>query len=314
MWRNVTIAGSSARRALLGAAAVFAAALIAIAAGAPANAEDAAPIAETTPAAASPAAAGSVAAIASPAAASSPAVAASATDTAAPAILAPPPADGAAPANMVDTPPDGAAVPPSTEEIPPSVPLPQTAAQDIDGPAAAATSAEPYNPEIARYQEEQSGISNQQQLQNLSEFLSEGEITSPIGVGLREARRKLATGQMVDGLLVVEVKEGSPAAAAGLHVSTTTRKVKNVMTVLAMATAVAIMPPAIMLAPLIDAVPEPYDMIIGVDGTRVSNFLDFQDRMQNLKPGETVYFSVVRDGRRLQIPVVVPKGTALNTF
>ncbi len=31
---------------------------------------------------------------------------------------------------------------------------------------------------------------------------------------------------------------------------------------------------------------ESYDMIIGVDGSRVTNFLDFQDRMHDLQPGE----------------------------
>lgn len=34
---------------------------------------------------------------------------------------------------------------------------------------------------------------------------------------------------------------------------------------------------------------ESYDMIIGVDGTRVMNFLDFQDRMTDLQPGEVIY-------------------------
>ncbi len=144
--------------------------------------------------------------------------------------------------------------------------------------------------------------------------MSEGEVTSPIGIGLREARRKLLSGQVAEGLLVVEVKKGSPAATAGLHAYN--RTAKNVATAIAMAASVAVMPPAVLLIPLIDAVPvgESYDMIIGVDGTRVSNFLDFQDRMQNLKPGETVYLSVVRDGRRMQIAVAVPKDAALNTF
>jgi hypothetical protein len=341
VWRNVTIAGSSARtRALV--AAAFAAPLIALAISLAAGADDAVPIAEATSAAAGPAAGASIAAIASPAAASSPAAAPSVSADASPAaapslaspgpapstvsspetsrgssalVIAAPPADAAPPANMVDTPLEQAAVPPSTEEIPSTAEIgSQQGAREVSAPAPAATSSEPYNPEIARYQEEQNGISNPQQLRSLEEFMSEGEITSPIGIGLREARRRLVTGQEVDGLLVVEVKTGSPAADAGLHASSKTKTAKSVMTVIAMAASVAVMPPAVLLVPLIDAMPEPYDMIIGVDGTRVSNFLDFQDRMQNLKPGETVYLSVVRDGRRMQIAVPVPKNAALNTY
>ena len=51
---------------------------------------------------------------------------------------------------------------------------------------------------------------------------------------------------------------------------------------------------------------ESYDMIIGVDGSRVTNFLDFQDRMRDLQPGEVIYLSVVRNGKRLQVTMPVP--------
>ena len=51
---------------------------------------------------------------------------------------------------------------------------------------------------------------------------------------------------------------------------------------------------------------ESYDMIIGVDGSRVTNFLDFQDCMRDLQPGEVIYLSVVRNGKRLQVTMPVP--------
>ncbi|HXW83177.1 MAG TPA: PDZ domain-containing protein, partial [Candidatus Binataceae bacterium] len=57
---------------------------------------------------------------------------------------------------------------------------------------------------------------------------------------------------------------------------------------------------------------ERYDLIIGVDGERVTNSLDFEDRMRDLEPGEIVYLSVVRDGRRLQVKVTVPRGYAMQ--
>ena len=50
---------------------------------------------------------------------------------------------------------------------------------------------------------------------------------------------------------------------------------------------------------------ESYDLIIGVDGTRVTNYLDFEDRLRDIQPGEIVYLSIVRDGKRLQVPVHV---------
>ena len=52
---------------------------------------------------------------------------------------------------------------------------------------------------------------------------------------------------------------------------------------------------------------ESYDLIIAVDGWRVMNFLEFEDRMHDLQPGEIVYLSVVHDGKRQQVPVQVPQ-------
>jgi hypothetical protein len=213
----------------------------------------------------------------------------------------------------VDTAADADAVPASTEEIP-SAAAAQQYEQDNFATPSSAPAAEPGSAEVARYRQAQSGISNAQQLRDLSDFMNDGEITSPIGLGLREARRKLATGEEIDGLLIVEVSEGSPAAGAGLHAYS--HKAKDAISALAMLASMAVMPPAVLLIPIIDAVPvgESYDLIIGVDGARVRNFLDFQERTQYLKPGETVYLSVMRDGRRLQFRVPVPRDTALAVF
>jgi S1-C subfamily serine protease len=64
---------------------------------------------------------------------------------------------------------------------------------------------------------------------------------------------------------------------------------------------------SVLVIPALDymQVGESYDMIIGVDGSRVTNFLDFQDRMRDLQPGEIVYLSILRDGKRLQITMPV---------
>jgi len=54
-------------------------------------------------------------------------------------------------------------------------------------------------------------------------------------------------------------------------------------------------------------------MIIGVDGTRVMNFLDFQDQMNDLQPGEVIYLSVVRNGKRVQMTMPVPSNALQAT-
>ena len=149
-----------------------------------------------------------------------------------------------------------------------------------------------------RYQEEQSGLPPEQ-LRNMQQFDGDDELSTPFGMQLREARRTLKSGEEADGLLITAVAKGSPAAAAGLHAYS-----HGVHDALAGAAMVGAMVPggqfAILLIPVLDfmQVGESYDMIIGVDGSRVTNFLDFQDRMRDLQPGEVIYLSVVRDGKR----------------
>jgi len=52
---------------------------------------------------------------------------------------------------------------------------------------------------------------------------------------------------------------------------------------------------------------ENYDLIIGIDGNRVTNFMDFQDQLRDAQPGETVYLNILRSGKRLQVPVEMPQ-------
>ena len=67
-------------------------------------------------------------------------------------------------------------------------------------------------------------------------------------------------------------------------------------------------PIAVLLVPVLEQVPlgESYDLIIGVDGSRVTNFLEFADRLGDVQPGEIVYLSVLRNGGLVQVPVQVP--------
>jgi hypothetical protein len=137
------------------------------------------------------------------------------------------------------------------------------------------------------------------------DFMVEGDETSPIGMTLREAHRELKTGEETDGLLIVSIEKNSAAAKAGLqpykHLA------HNLLTGAAIGASV-VFAPAMLALPLIEYthVGESYDLIIGVDGIKVSNFFDFSQRMRGVQQGELVYFNVLRDGKRLQIPVPLP--------
>lgn len=151
------------------------------------------------------------------------------------------------------------------------------------------------------------------QLHSLQEFMAESEGSSPIGVLVEQTRRRLDSGEKADGLLIVSVAKGSPAAKAGLHAySDTTHGVLEALTV----GASLFFPPAIFALPIVESMPigESYDMIIGVDGWRVSNMVDFEDRMRSIQPGEIVYLSVVRNGKRMQVPVSIPTDFASASY
>src|SRR5208337_585245 len=218
----------------------------------------------------------------------------------------------AAPSNMVPTPLDNIeATAPGTAEIPPADSV-GALQQQPPGAAPDSQSSSADGSEVARYQEEQSGMPPEQ-LKALQEFDSEGELSTPFGMQLREAKRTLKSGEDADGLLITAVAKGSPAAAVGLRPYS--HGVHDALAAAAMVGAVFSGGLSIVVIPAIDymQVGESYDMIIGVDGSRVTNFLDFQDRMRDLQPGEVVYLSVVRDGKRLQVTLPVTANTLQAT-
>ena len=223
--------------------------------------------------------------------------------------------NAAGPTNLLPT-EDVQAVVPDTAEITPASSSPSGAALDAQAAANSQTPVDSQpsneNNDIARYTEEQSGLPPQQMMQQ--QFNDDGELSPPFGMNLREAKRSLKTGEEADGLLITTVDKGSPAAAAGLHSYNHT--VHDALAGAAMAGAmVPFGQAAILLIPVLDIyqVGESYDMIIGVDGSRVTNFLDFQDRMRDPQPGEIVYLSVVRNGKRLQVTLPVTANTLQAT-
>jgi len=199
--------------------------------------------------------------------------------------------------NLVATPPDLDGAQPGTVEIPPANSV--DASQQPPSPALESQPSDESS-DIARYREDES-----EQLE------SEGELSTLFGMQLREARRTLKSGEEANGLLITAVEENSPAAAVGLHAYS--HGVHDALAGVGIAGALVLfMVPggqfAILLIPVLASmqVGESYDMIIGVDGTRVSNFLDFQDSLHDLQPGEVIYLSIVRNGRRVQLTMPVP--------
>jgi len=174
--------------------------------------------------------------------------------------------------------------------------------------SASAPEADGFSPndDTLNYQRFQNPELYEPQLHSLQEFINEQDNSSSIGVEVREDQRKLQSGEQAAGLLIIGVTSGSPAAKAGLHAHTDTAR--NVLEGAAVAGSM-VFPPAVLLIPILANVPvgDSYDLIIAVDGWRVTNFIEFEDRMRDLQPGEIVYLTVVRDGKRLQVPVQVPQ-------
>ena len=142
-----------------------------------------------------------------------------------------------------------------------------------------------------------------------SAFDADDVTSSWIGLSLIQDRRKLKSGEYANGLLIVDVQAGSPAAKAGLQppIEGKAREVAEMATL----AAGMVFPPVIVGVAIISStqLDWSYDMIIGIDGDRIKNMLDFEDHMRAVQPGEIIYLNIVRNGTRQQVPVYVPADT-----
>jgi hypothetical protein len=143
---------------------------------------------------------------------------------------------------------------------------------------------------------------NQIEPPGTQEYLDASEEISLFGMDLRIERRK--AGKEIQGLLIVDLAPGSPGATAGLHAYR--QPTKDFLNGVGMLATMAF-PPAVVVVPIVESVPlgEAYDLIIGVDGARVTNFMDFYDCMRDVRPGEVVYLNLLRNGRRVQVPMQI---------
>jgi S1-C subfamily serine protease len=142
-----------------------------------------------------------------------------------------------------------------------------------------------------------------------SEFDADEVTTSWFGLSFVQDRRKLKSGGYANGLLIVDVQANSPAAKAGLQppIEGKAREAAEMATL----AAGVVFPPAMLGVAVISStqLDQSYEMIIGVDGDRITNILDFDNHLRVVQPGEIIYLNIVRDGIRQQVPVYIPPDT-----
>lgn len=114
---------------------------------------------------------------------------------------------------------------------------------------------------------------NEPRPQGALEYMETSEQVSVFGIEVCVDRR--IAEREIQGLLVIDIEAGSPGALAGLR------------------------------PPVRSVLSQSYDLIIGIDGARVSNFVDLWNGLRMVQPGEVVYFNLLRDGHRIQLPMKV---------
>lgn len=115
----------------------------------------------------------------------------------------------------------------------------------------------------------------------VSQLIASGHVSHPtIGITTHEALNRAAIQRLgVSGVLVVDVPEGTPAAAAGLH---PTRR----------------SPEGFILG----------DMILAVNGRAVANRESLYAALEHYKVGEKVMLTILREGKNLEVPVTLAEG------
>ena len=197
----------------------------------------------------------------------------------------------------------------STAEIPsnsPSAPVSAPDATAVDQDAGSS----PNPNELEQYENQQVPLPN---ISSLQEFINQGTEETPIGVQVEEDCTRLADHERVCGLAVLDVKRNSPAALAGIKPY---RAVGRDLLDGASVAAAFFFPPAIVAVGIISQthVGESFDLIIGVDGQRTRHLLDFEDLTANDKPGEVIYLTIIRHGKRMQVPVHLPASYSAYSY
>jgi S1-C subfamily serine protease len=118
----------------------------------------------------------------------------------------------------------------------------------------------------------------------IPELISKGYVTRPyLGVGSFPLNQRIARAfslPISEGLMVINVARGTGAAAAGLRSATISQDVWGNTSIQRLG-----------------------DVILSVDGKKVTTTDDLQNAMQDKKPGDTVQVEVLRDGDHATLSV-----------
>ncbi|HVN27802.1 MAG TPA: PDZ domain-containing protein [Candidatus Binataceae bacterium] len=131
-----------------------------------------------------------------------------------------------------------------------------------------------------------------------------------LGIAVFRGGGKLADGRQMNGLAVSVVDHQGPAYDAGVraaHVRMGTTAAKIGATVLIFG-AGAVFPPALLGLPLVSQInnTKAFDVIVAVDAERIRDVNELENSLRRAKAGETVYLTVIRDGRRVQLHMAMP--------
>jgi len=140
----------------------------------------------------------------------------------------------------------------------------------------------------------------------------EPSYVSRVGIQIIEDRARLASGQMMAGLSVISVEPLSLAEDAGIRserVPTATAAEQLGLSV-AVIGSMLFFPPAALGVAMIPKLHwnKARDVIVAVDAERTRNICDLEASLRNAKAGEIIYLTVVRNGQREQLQIVVPSG------
>jgi S1-C subfamily serine protease len=147
-------------------------------------------------------------------------------------------------------------------------------------------------------------------LQGINAYLdSSGEPLeiSQLGITARDGHATLDDGETISGVTVVQVLSGGPSAKVlGSH--DVGRYIVGGALIGAGVASAVLFPPALIGVVMLanTQFSGPHDLVVGVDGTRVHNTMDFMESVADLQSGDTVYLSVIRHGHRLQVSIHLP--------
>jgi len=138
-----------------------------------------------------------------------------------------------------------------------------------------------------------------------------------LGISVFRSEAELVTGQQLNGLAVATVDEKSLAFEGGIRAQRIKvgRAAAEVGATVLLLGAAAVFPPAVFGVPLLArmSAPKAYDVIVAVDAERVQDLNELEEHLRNAKTGETIYMTLIRDGRRVQLSIPLPSIVSLSS-